>query len=103
MQIINLTPHKIILCGVEYPASGVVARVAMTRVKVGSVGEVPLFKTVFGQVVGLPPAEECKFFLVSAIVRSAVPQRTDVGSPADLVRDAAGQVVGCSSLDINCL
>lgn len=101
MEIINLTPHKVVLCGIEYPASGAIARVSMARLEVGQVGKIPLFSTTFGNVVGLPLAEEGKFFIVSAIVRSAVPNRTDVGSPADLVRDSGGNVIGCNSLDVN--
>lgn len=73
----------------------------MIRVLVGKAEEIPLYNTTFGNVVGLPSAEEGKFFIVSAIVRSAVPHRADIGSPADLVRDAAGNVVGAGSLDIN--
>jgi hypothetical protein len=73
----------------------------MARLEVGSAGDIPLFNTTLGNVVGLPFSTEGKFFIVSAIVRSAVPQRTDIGSPADLIRDSAGQVIGAGSLDVN--
>jgi len=105
MKLINLTPHEVILCGIKIPASGQQARVATTR-KLGVytvVGEwpVPVYHTVFGAVTGLPEAAEGVGYIVSALVRSAAPERRDLYSPADLQRDATGAVIGCESLDQN--
>ena len=105
MTIINLTPHEVILCGVRIAASGQQARVATTR-KLGtytvvSDRPVPVYHTEYGTVTGLPEAAEGVGYIVSALVRSAAPDRRDLYSPADLQRDSAGNVVGCESLDQN--
>jgi len=105
VKIINLTPHEIILCGVKIPASGSQARVSMTRQQMGSIDingtTVPIYRTLLGTVTGLPEAAEGIGYIVSAMVRSAAPERRDLYSPADLQRDATGAVIGCGSLDSN--
>jgi len=105
MNLVNLTPHEVVLCGIKISASGQQARVAMTR-KIGAytvIGEwpVPVYHTALGEVTGLPPATEGVGYIVSAMVRAAAPERRDLYSPADLQRDAAGNVIGCNSLDQN--
>jgi hypothetical protein len=93
MNLINLTPD------------GTLARVSMTRKQVGQLDldgtSVPIYRTVLGAVTGLPPVSDGVGYIVSAMVRSAAPERRDVYSPADLQRDAAGNVIGCGSLDSN--
>lgn len=105
MKLINLTPHEINLCGTKIAASGTLARVSMTRKQVGQIDLdgtiVPIYSTIRGVVTGLPDAAEGVSYFVSGQVRSEVPERHDVYSPADLMRDAAGIVVGCNSLDSN--
>ena len=39
--------------------------------------------------------------IVSAMVRQALPDRKDLASPGDLVRDENGAVIGCGNLIIN--
>jgi hypothetical protein len=106
MTLVNLTPHAVNLIlangeAMTLAPSGVLARCATTTVAAGEVGGVPLSRTTFGDVVGLPEPTEGTMFVVSALVRSAVPHRTDVASPGDLVRDAGGNVVGCKGLVVN--
>ena len=105
MILINLTPHEINLCGKKIPSSGTLARVAMTRKQVGQLDLdgtiVPIYNTVRGVVTGLPDAAEGVSYFVSGQVRSELPDRRDIYSPADLQRDAAGIVIGCNSLDSN--
>ena len=111
MELVNLTPHEINLhlpAGrvLTIPASGTVARVATTPAEAGELwagrnSPVPLITQEFGEVVGLPAPEEGKFFIVSALVRAACPSRYDIGSPADLVRDEAGRIIGCRALEVN--
>ena len=105
MTLINLTPHEINLCGTKIPASGTLARVSMTRKQVGQLDLdgtiVPIYSTIRGVVTGLPDAVDGISYFVSGQVRSELPDRRDVYSPADLVRDAAGVVIGCGSLDSN--
>jgi hypothetical protein len=40
-------------------------------------------------------------YIVSAMVRVAVPLRMDVFSPADFVRDEKGTIIGCRALEGN--
>lgn len=108
MQLVNLTPHAInILVGdatVTVPPSGQVARCAVTRRQVGTVEvdghTVPVFRSAFGAVEGLPAPEAGVGFIVSALVASAVPERGDVYGVDDAVRNAEGQVIGCRALSV---
>ena len=111
MKLVNLTPHSVTITtaggrSLEVPASGQVARVAAEATEAGEIwagrcNPVPLITQTFGEVVGLPAPEEGKFFIVSALVRAACPDRYDIGSPADLVRDDAGRIIGCKALEVN--
>jgi len=111
MELVNLTPHAINLhlpAGrvLTIPSSGEVARVATEATEAGEIwagrcNPVPIITQTFGEVCGLPDPEEGKFFIVSALVRAACPGRYDLGSPADLVRDDAGRIIGCKALEVN--
>lgn len=102
MNFVNLTPHSIIIVdALTLPPSGTVARCAATSTPAGTHGKIALTRTAFGAVEGLPEPEAGVVFVVSALVRAAVPGRSDVASPGDLVRDASGVVIGCRNLVIN--
>ena len=93
--IVNLTPHAIVVGSRSFAPSGSLARVAMEITPQGEIDGIPLFKTAFGQVEGLPPQEAGRYYLVSALVASAEKDRTDLLSPSGLVRDEQGRVIGC--------
>jgi len=103
MKLINLTPHEVNLiheAGITtIPASGVVARAAATPTPVGTIevdgAEIPLVTTVYGAVENLPEPSADTLFIVSALTIQAAPDRLDLFSPADLVRDEAGNIIGC--------
>ena len=98
----NLTPHAVKIVSGEtvtvIPPSGVEARVSATDRLVEVVDGIPLFETSFGEVTGLPDAEDGVTLIVSALVVSAAPERTDLRSPAKLIRDFSGAVIGCAGL-----
>jgi hypothetical protein len=98
----NLTPHDVKIVVGEtvtvIPPSGVEARVSATDRLEQVVDGIPLFETFFGEVTGLPDAEENITLIVSAMVVSASPGRTDLRSPAKLIRDSSGAVIGCAGL-----
>lgn len=101
-MFVNLTPHPITLVnGPTIAPSGSVARCSSTSTEVGTHEGVTLVRTVFGAVTGLPEPTSGTVFIVSALVRTALPGRTDLASPGDLVRDEAGNVVGCRNLIVN--
>lgn len=106
MKLLNLTPHAIRLIGPDGTArdiapSGQVARVSQTLVHVGDADGVPLYRATFGPVVGLPEPEPGVLYVVSALVRTACPDRADLASPGDLVRGPDGQPVGCRGLIVS--
>lgn len=101
-RFLNLTPHPItIVNGPTVPPSGQLARCSSASVPAGEHGGVALSRVTFGAVEGLPDPEPGVLYIVSALVRSAVPNRSDVASPGDLIRDEKGTVVGCKGLTVN--
>ena len=107
MNIVNLTYHAIRILaanGTEIttlPPSGTVIRVTLKRVQVGVVNQIPVYISCYGKVDGLPDPQRGTVYVVSALVRLAVPDRRDVMSPGELVREAKGQPVGCRGLEAN--
>ena len=106
VKLVNLTPHEIRLIpedGIEVvlPPSGEVARCAVERRLVGQLlchsVLVPLHRTVFGAVEGLPKPQDGVVYVVSALVAQAA-RRPDVVSVDDAVRDSEGRVVGARAL-----
>lgn len=63
--------------------------------------DVPVYTMRYGEVIGLPPQSETDAYVVSAMVRLAVPERLDVLSPGPLIRNEAGQPIGCDGLIAN--
>ena len=106
-MIINMTPHAVCVVDSEntlvreYPASGQTIRLASGTETVGSLDDgTPLTKTVFGEPTGLPEYQANTFYIVSQLVKSALPQRADLLVPAEVVRDEKGVIIGCRSLGI---
>ena len=106
-NIKNLTPHAITVLGPSgetlavLPPSGSVARVSTAREIAGELQGIPVYRTTYGAVTGLPEQQDGVALVVSAMVRTAVPGRRDVYSPGELVRGTDGQPVGCRGLEGN--
>lgn len=102
-DIINLTPHSLNFGGIVIPPSGQIARVSVSRKKVGEINGIPAYVPEFGEVQGLPSPEEGKVFVVSALVRTHpdVAFRGDVASPGSPVRDGSGVIVGADGIDFS--
>jgi len=98
---VNLTPHAVNLPDRTIEASGTLARCAEVSAPVTTVDGIEVIRKTFGTVTGLPAAEAGTWYIVSMLVRAACPNRTDLLSPGDLVRDAAGQIIGCKNLVCN--
>ena len=111
MKLINLTPHSITLIigdnTVSIPASGQLARVSQVTEQLGvaeleladgTLITVPVSRNTYGQVDGLPEQDDETKYIVSALVKSACPNRIDLLVPNESVRDEAGRIVGCRSL-----
>ena len=102
-KVVNRTPHDInvVLANgstVVYPRPATqeeIARVTVSKTEVGTLANgVTVWRAVYGDVNGLPAPEDGVLHIVSMMVRNALPHRLDLLSPADLMRDAAGQPIG---------
>ena len=109
--LVNLTPHAIHIVGADgadgsvvltVPPSGILARCTTSRKVVGSLTEdwvtIPITRTVFGAVEGLPDPASGFEFIVSSLVAQAARERTDLLIPDDTIRDAEGRIIGCRAL-----
>ena len=126
-MIINKTPHPVnIVDGPTFPAcpKDELIRLRSETVADAPIDGVPTSRTIFGEPEGLPePSWECPvcggvgphvnfngvtpcceagpvgvFFIISQIIKSACPDRDDLLVPAEVVRDSAGNIIGCRSL-----
>ncbi len=130
MKFVNLCPHAVDIVDegnlvLTIPPSGEVARceqkdefcfcinnVNNTRetdsdkahIEVTATGrpiiKVPVFKTTYGKITGLPDPEVGKVFIVSRIVKLACPERDDVLTPNGIIRDDEGRIIGGKCLSL---
>lgn len=107
MRIVNLTPHEVkIVDGgnnvvAVFPSDGV-ARVCQYDVLVDEIDSIPVVKTEFGEVLGLPEPAEDTVFIVSRITvevaRAQGLSTDDLLVTSGAVRDDQGRIVGCRAL-----
>lgn len=100
-QLINLTPHAIHLPGITLPPAAAPARCSEVTAPVGEFAGVPLVRKTYGVVIGLPDPQPDTLYVVSLMVRAACPERSDLASPGDLLRDSEGKVTGAANLVVN--
>jgi len=104
MKIVNCTPHPVNICDEGgnvrrvIPPSGDVIRLAARTERCGNWDGVPLSRTVFGEPEGFPARDADTLYIVSALVKAAMPEDASLVVPAEVVRDEQGRVVGCRSL-----
>ena len=102
MELVNLTPHSInILQKMMIEPSGTVARCKEITEDAGRVGSIPLIYRRYSDVEDLPAPKKDVFYIVSHMVRTALPERTDLLSPGSLLRDGDGNILGCTNFIIN--
>ena len=104
-RLVNCTPHELRVFTDQsqdayrlLPPGTRVPRVEVREKEVGTIEGVPVFASAYGAPVGLPEPAPGTVFVVSLAVRLACPERADLVSPGELVRDAQGQPVGCLGL-----
>jgi hypothetical protein len=104
IKITNLTPHVLNVRNmngemIAIQPSGQVARVATTKIILTPIDGIGVASSTFGKVEGLPPSEEGVVYIASRLVLEAVKnERADVFCPGDLIRNEAGQPIGCDGL-----
>lgn len=112
MELINMTPHAVtiiqdtcvdgVACKITIPSSGI-ARASVTSTfiahPVNDMG-IPVVKSVYGEVQGLPPETDDVYIIVSGLVldHPSTSHRRDLLAPGELVRDDKGQPIGCMGL-----
>ena len=113
-MIINCTPHDINLyrygkCYMTIIPSGDIARVEQKDIALGLIEEklsdgsvyvVPIYKTVYGAVTGLPEQKEGTYYIVSTLVAQVCKQRADLLTPKQYVRDKNNRIIGCLGLGL---
>lgn len=104
MNIINLTPHTVNIMHNDVETTiepyGIVARCTVNEELIGYVNDIPVYKTVMGDVVYLPEPKDGVVFIVSRVVAEAAKGRDDLYIPTKSIRDSAGRIIGCEGLGI---
>jgi len=105
-QIINKTPHAVYILD---PVDGSIIRVfpksnGMIRVNeivedVAPIDGIAISSTSWGETNDVPEYLEGTYYIVSQLVKNALPQRKDLLVPKGVVRDDKGNVIGCTRLD----
>ena len=101
MNLVNITPHDIVVRKADgdlmVPPSGQIARVTTSQEVIGYIDDVPVVRTVFGEVTGLPDPVKDTIFIVSSLVLGALKgSRPDVVAPdtgPTAIRNDNGQIV----------
>jgi hypothetical protein len=106
MKLVNLTTHTIHIerrdgTRLSVEPSGQVARVGLVSLPVWEIDGCLVSATSPGEVEGLPEPEEGVFYVVSAPLRLAVPNRADVLSPGAPILGDDGRPVACKGLAAN--
>lgn len=103
--IINKTPHNVNIIDEDgevlkvYEKTDFQIRLKTNVIKDKSLPDgTPITKTEFGEPEGLPEFKENTFYIVSQMIKDALPKRKDLFVPAEVVRDKEGNIIGCKSL-----
>ena len=102
-MIINLTPHDInvhVNGDVKVYKSEGIVRLKTETHYMGDIDGIRITSTIFSTPEGLPEYAEGVYYIVSQLVKSALPDRNDLLVPAELIRDDKGVIIGCNSLGI---
>lgn len=123
MEIINLTPHPIIIISdkgvtqdkktkvflanrleieilIEFPVDGILPRVEFAQVEKFEIADIPFVRVKEkNKIIDLPEKTDNTILIVSGIV-AANAKRNDLVAPNELVRDVSdkGIILGCLSL-----
>lgn len=105
-KIINKTPHPVYILDDNkkiikmFPKSNGMIRVPENIKRVGTMDGIPITTTQWGETVDVPKPKRDVFYIVSQLVKSALPHRYDFLVPKNIVRDKDGNIIGCKCLDI---
>ncbi len=103
-MLVNLTPHQIIILDADHHPIKVIepeetpARVAVKKAPLQPLEGVPFWVVKYNQPTDLPESQHGVTYIVSMLVAQAAPDRRDLVTPFDMVRDDAGGIIGCQGL-----
>lgn len=106
VKIINKVPHPVYVLGEnnevvkKFSKSNGMIRLRQHTAVYGELNGLPISRTTFGSPEGLPEFKEGVYYIVSHLVKTELPNRTDLLVPAQIVRDEEGTIIGCKSLDL---
>ena len=98
-MILNYTPHTINI-GEKVIASSGNARITQSIMPTHEIDGIQVIKTFCSNVTGLPEPQKGVYLIVSLMVQEALPNRMDLLSPGELIRNETGQIIGCKNLKI---
>lgn len=105
-KIINKTPHAVYLLNLDgsilrvFPKSNGMIRVNEIVTDIAEIDGIPISSTTWGETNDVPDYMEGTYYIVSQLVKNALPKRKDLLVPKGAVRDDKGNVIGCTRLDI---
>lgn len=105
-KIINATPHAVYMLNDDqtilkvFPKSNGMIRINETVTDVGVIEGVPISSTEWSETIEVPDYVEGTYYIVSQLVKNALPDRKDLLVPKGVIRDKAGNILGCTRLDI---
>ena len=102
MKLINLTPHEVKITGYgTIPPSGTTARAHTNLSQIGEIDGIPLMVSRVVGMSNVPEEENGVLYIVPSFIRELLPERRDLASPAKLLRDDGGKIIGCGALEVN--
>jgi hypothetical protein len=105
-RIINKVPHAVYILDDNdtvirvFPKSNGMIRVEESSTDVGVIDGIPICSTIWGDTTDVPPPKKGIYYIVSQLVKTALPDRPDLLVPKAIVRDNDGTIIGCKRLDI---
>jgi len=105
-KIINKTPHAVYILNEDlsvlrvFPKSNGMIRVKELVKDVGDIDGIPISTTKWGETTEVPTYVKGTYYIVSQLVKNALPYRKDLLVPKGAIRDDKGNIIGCTRLDI---
>jgi len=103
-MITNTTPHEVALLTTDtnevietFPPSDISIRLDQNEEVIDHINDTEVLRITFNANESLPPMEDGHYYIVSAIVANAHPERTDFLMVAHTVRDENGRIIGCTA------
>lgn len=106
-KIINKTPHQVYILDKEdhsivkvFPKSKGMIRVKEIVKNLEDIEGISITSTSWSKTIDVPDYKQGIYYIVSQLVKNAMPNRKDFLVPKGAVRDSEGNVIGCTTLDI---